>query len=75
MAKAKAKKKTDIENELIKHSDLISDAKVKQFIERKKDEKLVIQRAKERKAMGSKANIMTISEDVDMVSSEEDEDK
>lgn len=29
MAKAKAKKKLDIENELTKHSDLISDSKVK----------------------------------------------
>ena len=29
MAKAKAKKRTDIENELAKHSDLIKDKKVK----------------------------------------------
>ena len=29
MAKAKAKKLVDIENELIKHSDLISDKNVK----------------------------------------------
>jgi hypothetical protein len=29
MAKAKAKKLVDIENELVKHSDLISDQKVK----------------------------------------------
>ena len=39
MAKAAAKKKMDIENELMKHSDLISDAKVKQFIVKKKEEK------------------------------------
>ena len=40
MAKAKAKKKLDLENELMKHSDLISDTKVKQFIEKKKQAKL-----------------------------------
>lgn len=47
MAKSKAKKKVDVENELIKHSDLISDAKVKQFIEKKKVEKFEKQVAKE----------------------------
>ena len=39
MAKAAAKKRQDIENELVKHSDLISDKKVKAFIEKKKEEK------------------------------------
>lgn len=39
MAKAKAKKKQDVENELAKHSDLISDEKVKSYIEKKKEEK------------------------------------
>lgn len=39
MAKAKAKKELDIENELVKHSDLISDAKVKSYIQKKKEEK------------------------------------
>ena len=37
MAKAKAKKKFDMESELMKHSDLISDAKVKQYIQKKKE--------------------------------------
>ena len=36
MAKAKAKKKLDVENELMKHSDLISDSKVKSYITKKK---------------------------------------
>ena len=36
MAKAKAKKKLDLENELMKHSDLISDSQVKHYIEKKK---------------------------------------
>jgi hypothetical protein len=39
MAKAKAKKRTDVENELMKHSDLINDPKVKAYIQRKKEAK------------------------------------
>jgi large subunit ribosomal protein L24e len=39
MAKAEAKKKTDIETELTRHMDLIGDKKVKQYILRKKEEK------------------------------------
>ncbi len=39
MAKAKAKKRQDVENELVKHSDLIADPKVKQYIMKKKEEK------------------------------------
>lgn len=39
MAKAAAKKRQDIENELVSHSDLISDVKVKAYIQKKKDEK------------------------------------
>lgn len=41
MAKAEAKKKSDVENELVTHSTLISDSKVKIYIERKKEEKRV----------------------------------
>ena len=37
MAKAKAKKRLDVENELLKHADLISDSKVKAFIMKKKE--------------------------------------
>ena len=39
MAKAQAKKRADIENELVKHVDLISDEKVKKFIMKKRDDK------------------------------------
>lgn len=39
MAKAAAKKRQDIENELVSHSDLISDVKVKAYIQKKKEEK------------------------------------
>ena len=41
MAKAEAKKKKDLENELLTHSSLISDSKVKAYIEKKKEEKRV----------------------------------
>ena len=40
MSKATDKKKADIERELVKHADLISDPKVKAFISKKKEEKL-----------------------------------
>lgn len=39
MAKAATKKRADIENELVKHADLISDPKVKQYILKKKEVK------------------------------------
>jgi len=51
MAKAKAKKKLDVENELLKHSDLISDEKVKQYIQKKKQEKQKKAAEKDTKAM------------------------
>lgn len=46
MAKAEAKKKQDLETELLTHSSLISDGKVKSYIERKKEEKRVKDLAK-----------------------------
>ena len=63
MAKAKAKKRQDIENELVKHSDLISDPKVKQYIEKKKQEK-------RKKTM---ASYNTMRKDVEMIESSEEE--
>lgn len=39
MAKAEAKKKQSLMSELITHSDLIGDNKVKKYIEKKKEEK------------------------------------
>lgn len=46
MAKAAAKKRSDTENELMTHVDLISDPKVKQFIATKKEEKAAAKRAR-----------------------------
>jgi large subunit ribosomal protein L24e len=67
MAKASAKKKLDIERELMKHSDLISDAKVKTFIEMKKEAK----RLSENKRRGIKEMVT----DVNMLESDVDEEE
>ena len=62
MAKAKAKKKTDIESELEKHVDLIGDKKVKEYILNKKKEK-------KEKELGK----AYMGRDVDMLEEEEEE--
>ena len=71
MEKAKAKKRQDIENELIKHSDLITDPKVKQFIQAKKEVKRAADLAKYLKNKGHGA----MSKDVEMLVDEEDSDE
>lgn len=68
MAKAEAKKKQDIENELQKHSDLISDQKVKSYIQKKKEEKRQKDLAKFLKQKGTSKN-----KDIEMLESEEEE--
>ena len=63
MAKAKAKKRTDIENELVKHADLISDAKVKAYIQKKKE-------AKREREMQKYAKSGAMRKDVEMLESD-----
>ena len=63
MAKAVAKKKTDVENELMKHSDLISDSKIKSYIEKKKEVKRVKDLARYQQGHMSKNTEMLESED------------
>ncbi len=46
MAKAAAKKRADLENELMTHVDIISDPKIKEFIKEKKAIKLAEKRAR-----------------------------
>jgi len=46
MAKAAAKKRADLENELMTHVDIISDPKIKEFIKEKKTIKLAEKRAR-----------------------------
>lgn len=50
MAKAQAKKKEATINELMTHVDLITDPKVKAFIEKRKAQKLEVKRAKEQRS-------------------------
>ena len=72
MAKAKAKKRTDIENELLRHADLISDTKVKAFIMKKREKQLEARQEKYAK----EAKYSAMRKDVEMLveDSEEDED-
>jgi len=50
MAKAQAKKKEATINELMTHSDLISDPRVKSYIEKRKQQKLEAKQAKEKRS-------------------------
>jgi len=50
MAKAHAKKKEATINELMTHSDLISDPRVKSYIEKRKQQKLEAKQAKEKRS-------------------------
>ena len=67
MAKAKAKKEQDVENELITHSGLIENDKVKAYIEKKKEVK--------RQAYNKKHGIkeMVVKDDMMEESSSEEE--
>ena len=68
MAKAEAKKKQSLMSELITHSDLIGDNKVKKYIEKKKEEKRQKQLAKYQEANKGKSmgKDMEMLEDSDM---------
>ena len=72
MAKADAKKKQDVENELLTHSGLISDGKIKAYIEKKKEEKRQKDLAKfQAQNRGKKTGVM--GKDVDMLEDSEEE--
>jgi large subunit ribosomal protein L24e len=72
MAKAHEKKKKDVESELVKHVDLISDTKVKGYILRKKQEKTDREMKKWQANKGSKKADVN-SEDEVMQEDEEQE--
>lgn len=72
MAKAEAKKKQDVENELLTHSDLIPNPKVKKYIEKKKEEKRQKQLAKyQEEARKGKS----MGKDIDMLEESEEDEK
>ena len=70
MAKAKAKKRTDIEAELLKHADLIPEGKVKQFIMKKREQKLQERQEKYAKERAHGA----MGKDVDMLVEDSEEE-
>ena len=47
MAKVKAKKRNDMENELMTHVDMIQDPKIKEYIKAKKQAKLEAKEARQ----------------------------
>ena len=71
MAKAAAKKRADLENELMTHVDIISDPKIKEFIQEKKTIKLAEKRARQERSGPKKQGVW--AKDQDMESSSEEE--
>lgn len=71
MAKAAAKKRADLENELMTHVDIISDPKIKEFIKEKKTIKLAEKRARQERSGPKKQGVW--AKDQDMESSSEEE--
>ena len=69
MAKAHAKKKMDVINELCTHVDLIKDDKVKSFIKKRKEEKAV----SKAKRQGIYRKVYNCDSDVEMGEESEEE--
>ena len=72
MAKAAAKKRSDIENELMVHVDLIKDPKIKEFIAEKKAQKLAAKRERQERSGGRKSGVWAKDEEMDSESEEEE---
>ena len=71
----KQKKKQDIENELIKHIDLISDPAIKEYIKNKKEQKLTAKAARQSGGVAKKkAMMMDSDEDMDLEEDSEEEE-
>ena len=72
MAKAAAKKRMDIENELMTHVDSITDPKIKEYIREKKTEKLAAKRERQERSGPRKTGIW--AKDAKMQDSSEEEE-
>ena len=72
MAKAAAKKRIDVENELMTHADSISDPKVREFIKTKKAEKLAAKRERQERSGPRKTGVW--AKDAKMSESESEEE-
>jgi large subunit ribosomal protein L24e len=73
MAKAAAKKRADIENELMTHVDIIKDPKIQEFIREKKIAKLAAKRERQDRSSGKKTGVWAKDEEMDSESEEEEE--
>ncbi len=73
MAKAAAKKRIDVENELMTHVDNISDPKVREFIKNKKAAKLAALRERQERSGPKKEGVW--KKDAKMVSESESEEE
>jgi hypothetical protein len=71
MAKAAAKKRADVENELMTHVDIISDPKVREFIKEKKAAKLAEKRERQERSGPKKVGVWAKDAKMDSESEEE----
>lgn len=71
MAKVAAKKRTDVENELMTHVDIISDPKIKEYIQEKKTLKLAEKRARQERSGPKKTGVWAKDEVMESSSEEE----
>ena len=72
----KEKKRNDIINELMKHADLIEDPKVKEYVIKKKEQKVKAKEDKitrHNKPLGVRAKMAVVQDDVQMEESSEEE--
>ncbi len=72
MAKAAAKKRMDIENELMTHVDSIADPKIKQYIKEKKAAKLAAKRERQERSGPRKTGVWAKDSKMEENSSEEE---
>ena len=71
----KGKKRKDLENELMKHLDLIEDPAIKEYIIKKKTEKAEIRKARTEKRSGVHNKMaMAMDSDLEMESDSEEEE-
>ena len=73
MAKAAAKKRADVENELMTHVDIISDPKVREFIKEKKDAKLAAKRERQERSGPKKVGVWAKDAKMDSALESEEE--
>ena len=61
-----------MENELAKHVDLIEDPAIKEYIQKKKAQKIVAKEARQSKNSGIRSKLLDLDDDMQIEESEED---